>query len=76
MTPKHFLAIDSFLYDLPKVNYRLVWAEAKGDARSVILDLKYYFRIFLQRDPQTNPYHLLELISFPQVFWLPFRSDF
>ena len=34
--------------------YRLVWAEAKSDATSVILDFRDNFRIFLQRNPQTS----------------------
>jgi hypothetical protein len=34
--------------------YRLVWAEAKSDATSVILDLRDNFRIFLQQNPQTS----------------------
>jgi hypothetical protein len=36
--------------------YRLVWAEAKSDATSVILDFTNYFRIFSQQYPRTNPY--------------------
>ena len=45
--------------------YRLVWAEAKSDATSVIFDFKDYFP--MRRPPHTN---LVELaLSFPQVCW-------
>jgi hypothetical protein len=32
------------------IGYRIVWAEAKTDATSFILDFKNYFCIFLQRN--------------------------